>query len=75
MKKNPRKPDPLRAMSAEERADTMKSMMFDLFGEQNGAAIWQQMEPVLNTPLRQPGDDRDPQKNHWKGVWKIHEID
>ena len=74
MKKNPRQPDPLRAMPQEKRVEAMRALIFNLVGDENGAVIWQQMEPLMTTTMRQLGDARDPQKNYWKGVWKIHEL-
>lgn len=74
-RKNPRALDPLRAMPPEARSQAIQQMLADLFGEEVAARVWEQFGPALATTARQPGDHKDPAKNHWRGAWRIHEID
>lgn len=72
----PKKPDPLDGLSAAEQPAALRGLVFGMFGEQGGAAIWKQMEPAMRgANARQLGDAREPEKNFWKGAWRIYEIE
>lgn len=67
--------DPLAAMSPPVRARVMKTMAMNLLGPVAGAVFVKQMESAQNFKGRQIGDDPDPEKNFWKGAWRIYEIE
>jgi hypothetical protein len=46
-----------------------------LLGPVAGAAFAKQMETVQKFKGRQIGDAPEPEKNFWKGAWRIHEIE
>ena len=74
-KNNPRALDPLRAMRPEARAQAIKGIFERLLGEEAAAKVWEQFGPALASTVRQPGDHKEPAKNHWKGAWRIYEIE
>jgi hypothetical protein len=71
----PKKPDPLDNLSPDQQSALLRGLVFNLFGEENGGAVWKQMEPALRSKARQIGDAPEPEKNFWRGAWKIYEID
>lgn len=73
-KNTPRAVDPLRRLPPEMRAEAMRELFEEMFGEEVAARVWEQFGPALASTARQPGDHRDPQKNYWKGAWRIHEL-
>lgn len=71
----PKKPDPLDNLDPAQQAAVLRGLVTNLFGEQNAAPIWKQMEAALRSNARQLGDAPEPEKNFWKGSWKIYEMD
>ena len=67
--------DPLAVMPPAVRAKFMRDLAVGLFGPVAGAAFAKQMESVQKFKGRQIGDAPEPEKNFWKGAWRIHEID
>jgi hypothetical protein len=67
--------DPLAAMSGPVRAQVMKDLALNLLGPVAGGVFVKQMQSVATWKGRQIGDHREPEKNHWKGAWRIYEID
>jgi hypothetical protein len=71
----PKKPDPLDDLSPAARAKFLHDVVHDMFGAENGAVIWKQMDAALRSKARQLGDAPEPEKNHWHGAWKIYELE
>lgn len=71
----PKKPDPLDNLTPEGQVAVLRRLLFETFGEARGSAIWEQMEPAMLGKSRQLGDTPEPEKNFWKGAWRIHEMD
>jgi hypothetical protein len=71
----PKEPDVLALLSPPERAEVIRKMLLGLLGERNGQKAWKQMEPVLASTLRQIGDAEEPEKNYWRGVWRVYEVE
>ena len=69
-----RDPDILKILPPELRAEVMRGIVFEVFGDRNGARVWQQLEAGLTYTARQLGDHREPDKNFWKGAWRIYEF-
>lgn len=67
--------DILALMTDDERRTAMRQLVMGLFGEGNGARIWQQMDAALGSQARQLGDAPEPEDNYWHGVWRIYEIE
>jgi len=71
----PKKPDPLDNLTPEGQLGVMKNLVFGLFGGERGASVWPHFEAGLGMKARQIGDADEPEKNYWKGAWRIHELD
>lgn len=71
----PKKPDPLDNLTPEGQVAVLRRLLFETFGESRGNALWAQIEPAMLGKTRQLGDAHEPEKNFWKGAWRIHEID
>ena len=69
------RPDILAVLPPDERAALIRRTVTAIMGPTMGEQIWKQMEPVLQSKARQPGDAPEPEQNHWKGVWRIYEAD
>ncbi len=67
--------DPLAMMPAPVRAKLMKGVAMNVLGPMAGAAFVKQMDAVQNWKGRQLGDATEPEKNFWKGAWRIYEIE
>ncbi len=67
--------DPLATMPGPVRAKVMKDLAANLLGPVAGAAFTKQMEAAQNWKGRQLGDATEPEKNFWKGAWRIYEIE
>lgn len=67
--------DPLATMPAPVRAKVITDMATNLLGPAAGAAFAKQMVNGMNWKGRQIGDAVEPEKNFWKGAWRIYEID
>lgn len=57
------------------RAELLRALAVELLGPEKGALVAEQLEPGVRSRARQLGDAKDPEQNHWKGVWRIHELD
>ena len=71
----PRPADPFDLLPDEQRHELMKDTVTAIFGPALGQAFWDQMEPLLTDTRRQPGDAAEPEKNHWRGRWRIYEAE
>jgi len=71
----PKRPDPLDSLSPEGQAGLFRGLVFGMFGEEGGAAMWPQIEAALRMKARQLGDAPEPEKNFWRGAWAIYEIE
>ena len=67
--------DPLAAMPAPVRAKVIKDLAVTLLGPVAGGAFAKQMEAAQGWKGRQLGDATEPEKNFWKGAWRIYEIE
>jgi hypothetical protein len=67
--------DPLAMMSAPARSKMIKAIATNVLGPVAGAAFAKQMDAGLQWKGRQLGDSKEPEKNFWKGAWRIYEID
>jgi hypothetical protein len=67
--------DPLATMSPSGRAKMIKAIATNVLGPALGAAFAKQMEEGLTYQGRQLGDSKEPEKNFWKGAWRIYEIE
>ncbi|WP_437627179.1 hypothetical protein [Sorangium sp. So ce1151] len=67
--------DPFDLLPDEQRHELMKDTVTAIFGPALGQAFWDQMEPLLTDTRRQPGDAAEPEKNHWRGRWRIYEAE
>jgi len=67
--------DPLAMMPAPVRAKVIKSVAMNMLGPVAGAGFVKQMDAAQNWKGRQLGDATEPEKNYWKGAWRIYEIE
>lgn len=67
--------DPLAALSGPGREKLMKSLAMNMLGPIAGPAFVKQMEAAQQFKGRQIGDHPEPEKNFWKGHWRIFEIE
>jgi len=67
--------DPPATMPPPVPAKVTKDMATNLLGPVAGAAFAKQMDAGLKWKGRQLGDATEPEKNFWKGAWRIYEID
>lgn len=69
------KEDDFARLKPHVRAAVVKDAVERLFGPKNGATIWKHMEPGYTLTTRQPGDAAEPEKNAWRGAWRIHSLE
>lgn len=71
----PRLTDPFHVLPEAQRHELMRDTVMAIFGPAVGQAFWAQMEPLLTDTRRQPGDAEEPEKNFWRGRWRIYEAE
>lgn len=71
----PRKPHLFERISETERLAIMHFSCRLVFGDTKGEEVWKALEPSLLFKARQIGDSLTPEKNFWKGAWRIHEAE
>lgn len=71
----PKKQDPLDNLTPQGQVEVLRRTLCGTFGETRGAEIWAQVEPAIVGKARQFGDASEPEKNYWKGAWRIYEIE
>lgn len=71
----PRKPDALDNLTPEGQAAVLRLILTDMFGEERAGPMLKQIEAAMRMKARQIGDAPEPEKNFWKGAFRIHEIE
>ncbi|WP_437682601.1 hypothetical protein [Sorangium sp. So ce131] len=71
----PRLTDPFDVLPEVQRHELMRDTVMAIFGPTVGQTFWDQMEPLLTDTRRQPGDAAEPEKNFWRGRWRIYEAE
>ncbi|WP_437908282.1 hypothetical protein WME95_10590 [Sorangium sp. So ce327] len=67
--------DPFHVLPEAQRHELMRDTVMAIFGPAVGQGFWDQMEPLLTDTRRQPGDAEEPEKNFWRGRWRIYEAE
>lgn len=67
--------DPLDGLTPEGEREVLRSIIIDMFGPARGADVWRRFADAMKYDKRQLGDAPEPEKNYWKGAWRIYEID
>ena len=70
-----KEPDAFAKMTDRERASAMGAMALTLLGPHYGKVFVDQMKAAMKSKVRQVGDAPEPEKNYWKGAWRIYELD
>jgi hypothetical protein len=69
------KPDDFDRLRPEARAILLRAVATDLLGAEKAARVVEQLEPGVRSRARQAGDAPVPEQNHWRGAWRIYELD
>jgi len=67
--------DILNSAAPEERPKIIRDLIEDILGTERADSVFEQLAPLYDPNLCQPGDCHRAEDNYWGGVWQVHRAD